>query len=46
MAQVWDSAAEDKSSEDLAMDKRMKIEAMLKKKEEEESKPKDKDDEK
>jgi len=38
--QVWDSLGEDKSSMDLAMDKRMKIEERIKKLEDEESKPK------
>jgi biopolymer transport protein ExbB/TolQ len=43
--QVWDEAGEDKSSQDLAMDKRMKIEARMKLLQEEEGKPKDdKDD--
>lgn len=48
VVQVWDAAAEDKSSDDLAMDKRMKIEELLKKKEAEEDAAKQapKDDDK
>ena len=38
--QVWDAQGEDKSSMDLAMDKRMKIEQRIQKLEEEEGKPK------
>lgn len=38
--EVWDSKGEDRSSLDLAMDKRVKIEQRIKQLEDEEKKPK------